>query len=314
MTGESFDAYYYANCCGRPYARDEHWQAFFGRIADHIVSEIGPRTVMDAGCAMGLLVEALRARGVEAWGIDISQYAIERVHESVREFCRQGSIGESFTRRFDLVVCIEVLEHMPRDEADQAVANFVAHTGDVLFSSSPHDYREPTHVNVRPPEDWAEQFARHGFFRDVEFDASVIAAWAVRFRKSSEPFHRIVRQFERRLARLEQERHDMRAFTAEAQNRQVAAEDRRAHVEHMLSAAIEDARRFTAEAQNRQAAVEDHRAHEQMLNAAVEDTRRQLHDAIRKAEQQEDRAKSLEEIIRNMEQSFFWKIRKLLRR
>src|SRR5438445_606738 len=45
------------------YQRDQHWLAFFGQIADHISREIAPRTVLDAGCAMGLLVEALRDRG-----------------------------------------------------------------------------------------------------------------------------------------------------------------------------------------------------------------------------------------------------------
>src|SRR5688500_7735012 len=109
----AFDEYYYANCCGRPYARDDHWLTFFGRIADRIVADIAPRRVLDAGCAMGLLVETLRARGVDAVGLDISSYAIDRVHESVKPFCRQGSIAEPLDGRFDLIVCIEVLEHMP---------------------------------------------------------------------------------------------------------------------------------------------------------------------------------------------------------
>jgi len=45
--------------------------------------------------------------------------------------------------------------------------------------SSPFDYREPTHVNALPTEYWAEQFARHGFVRDIGFDVSFITHWAV---------------------------------------------------------------------------------------------------------------------------------------
>jgi hypothetical protein len=44
-----FDAHYYAHNCGRPYQRDEAWQQFFGNIADRIVSDIEPATVLDAG-------------------------------------------------------------------------------------------------------------------------------------------------------------------------------------------------------------------------------------------------------------------------
>ena len=41
---------------------------------------------------MGILVERLRARGVVAWGIDISEYAISRVAPEIKDFCSVGSI------------------------------------------------------------------------------------------------------------------------------------------------------------------------------------------------------------------------------
>ena len=44
---------------------------FFDWIAERITRDINPKTVLDAGCAMGFLVEGLRARGVEAWGVDV---------------------------------------------------------------------------------------------------------------------------------------------------------------------------------------------------------------------------------------------------
>jgi SAM-dependent methyltransferase len=286
VSPDAFDAFYYANCCGRPYARDEHWLKFFSGIADRIVTDIAPKTAIDAGCAMGLLVEALRERGVEAWGVDVSPFAIQRVPDSVQRFCRQASIVEPFPQRADLIVCIEVMEHMPPAEADAAIANLCAHTDDVLFSSSPNDHREPTHVNVRPAEDWAEQFARHRFFRDPEFDATFVTPWAARFRRSSDPFHRIVRAYERRLARLEQERYDMRAFTAEAQGKQATAEQMTEHVRGVLTGEIDS------------------------LRASVESMR----EAAQSTREANERARFAEETVRNMEQSVFWKLRKIFRR
>src|SRR5262245_52311499 len=72
-----FGEAYYALGCGRPYARDDVWMGRFGATADAIVRTLRPRRVLEAACAWGLLVEALRARGVEAFGFDISSYAIE---------------------------------------------------------------------------------------------------------------------------------------------------------------------------------------------------------------------------------------------
>jgi len=214
----SFDRYYYAHCCGRPYSRDAGWLQFFDGIAARIVHDIHPRRVLDAGCALGLLVETLRNRQVEAFGIDVSSFAIGQVHESVRHYCWRGSVADELSERYDLIVCLEVLEHMPQAQAEDAIANFCRHSSDVLFSSSPLDYREATHVNVHPPEYWAEQFARHGFFRDVDFDASFLTSWAVRFRKSDPVPTRLISGYERRYAELALERNELRAAVNDLQD------------------------------------------------------------------------------------------------
>lgn len=210
-----YDAYYFATGCGRPYQRDEEWLRFFGEIAARIVSDVQPTTVLDAGCAWGFLVEALRQRDVEAYGIDISDYAIRNVHPDIQPYCWVGSVAEPFPQRYDLIVCIEVLEHLPQALAEQAVVNFCQHSDDILFSSTPFDYKEATHFNVQPPEYWAELFARQGFYRDVDFDASFVTSWAVRFRRKSEPLPRMVREYERRYFLLAKENADLRSLTVE---------------------------------------------------------------------------------------------------
>ena len=148
----SFGAEHYAASCGQPYCRNEHWLAFFGAIADRIVSDIHPRRTLDAGCALGLLVETLRARGVDAEGVDVSTYAISRAHEDVAPYLRRARSPTNSGPPTISSCRIEVLEHMPAQDAEAAIANFCRHPVDVLFSSSPLDYGETTHVNVRPPD------------------------------------------------------------------------------------------------------------------------------------------------------------------
>ncbi len=213
--GRIFDAYYFAHGCGRPYQRDATWLGFFDGIAERIVQDIHPHTVLDAGCAMGFLVEGLRRRGVEAYGLDIAEYAIEHVHPEVRPFCQVGSIAEPLSRSFDLIVCIEVLEHMPTEAGRRGIANLCAATPDILFSSTPFDYKEATHFNVQPPEAWAELFAQRGFVRDVDFDASFITAWAARFRASTAPLPRVIRDYERKFWTLWKENSDLRSLAGE---------------------------------------------------------------------------------------------------
>jgi hypothetical protein len=231
----TFDAYYFAHSCGRPYQRDEEWLAFFDSIAARIVADLAPATVLDAGCAMGFLVETLRARDVEAWGVDISDYAIDNVAPDVQPYCWVGSAADPLPRRYDLIVCIEVLEHMAGDQAEAAIENFCRHSDQVLFSSTPFDYKEATHFHVLPPEAWAESFARHGFFRDVDFDGSFITPWAALFRSIHMPPPRLARAYERRFWQLWKENVDLRELAGELRDQLAAGEAERRELEGQLT-------------------------------------------------------------------------------
>jgi SAM-dependent methyltransferase len=194
--GTRYGSYYHRHDCGVPYQRNEPWMTFFGAVADNIVRNLRPASVLDAGCAMGFLVEALRSRGVEAWGVDVSKYAISQVHDSVREYCSVASLTEPLPRRYDLITCIEVVEHIPAPEAEKVIANLCAATHRLLLSTSPHDYSEPTQVNVQPPGAWSEMLAREGFLRDFAHDASYLTPWAALYTRRDEPFAQTVRRYD----------------------------------------------------------------------------------------------------------------------
>ena len=49
---------------------------------------------------MGYLVEALRDLGVEAYGVDVSEYAISKVREDLKPFCKAASALEELPEAF----------------------------------------------------------------------------------------------------------------------------------------------------------------------------------------------------------------------
>ena len=222
--GETFGAHYYRHDCGIPYERNERWLGFFDKIAEGIVRDLHPASVLDAGCAMGFLVEMLNRRAVDAWGVDISEYAISKVDESVDERCRVGSLTEPLDRRYDLIVCIEVLEHIPADEVNDAIANLCGATDRLLLSASPNDYGEATHVNVQPPESWAAALAREGFLRDLERDFTYITPWTSLYSRAEETVEETVRRYDRAWSRRRQEAIEVRTILLETQRQAAAAE------------------------------------------------------------------------------------------
>ena len=186
LYGES----YYASHCGSiPYDRSQpHWAEFFGNIADELVRTFRPRRAFDAGCALGFLVEALWDRGVTAYGRDISKYAISNTRLDIRQYCSVGSLAQSIEGPFDLITCIEVVEHMTEEEGRTAITNMTAAADRIVFSSSPTDLTEPTHINVKPPIYWIEAFAAHDFAPLIETTLFSITPYALAFeRRKAKP-------------------------------------------------------------------------------------------------------------------------------
>ena len=217
VSNQSFGKYYYTHCCGANYIRTDDWLQFFRYISNRVITTVGPTRVLDAGCAKGFLVEAFREKGIQAYGVDISEYAIGQAHESIRPYLKVQSLTEELDSKYDLIISIEVLEHMPQKEALLAIERLCAATDDIIFSSSPFDYGEPTHINVHPPEYWSAEFARHGFYRDLDFDGSFLTPWACRFRRKSVQLVEVVTAYERRFWELSQAEQGARKHATDVQ-------------------------------------------------------------------------------------------------
>lgn len=228
---EIYNEEYYHNGCGPiPYEEPEHWVEFFGMIADRIVNDLHPRTVLDAGCAMGYLVAALRDRGVEAYGVDISEYAISKVREDVRPFCRVASLTEAFSndllQHYDLVVTIEVLEHLYAEDGKKAIANLCKCADTVLFSSTPDDFEERTHVNVQQREYWARLFFEQGFTDDINYRPRYLTPYASLFRKNTDMVRQI-EDYERNIRMTEGENAKNTAYLNQA------VQDKETHIQNL---------------------------------------------------------------------------------
>jgi SAM-dependent methyltransferase/uncharacterized coiled-coil protein SlyX len=193
-----YDAHYYRTYSGDGIRRDALWLGFAAKVADDLTQLIAPASVLDVGCGIGLFVEALRDRGIEAYGLDISPHAIASTREDIREFCWVGTALELPTRRFDLVIMCEVAEHLTPADGASAIRAACRVTDRVLFSSTPDDYADDTHLNVQPPEYWAALFAAEGFIREIDLDVTdTLSRWAVVFRRSSTPLRQAVIGYER---------------------------------------------------------------------------------------------------------------------
>lgn len=185
----NYGADYYESHLGlKDYIHNESIICFNRRIAENLVKILHPVTVLDVGCACGHLVSAFRDNGTEAYGMDSSSYALDLTRTEHRKYvCRAALpdviLPDSFPRKYDLVTCIEVIEHIREDCNHETIASLSRLSDTILFSSTPDDFDEPTHINVHPISFWCAEFAKVGFYPDMTADLSFGAPQFVLFRK-----------------------------------------------------------------------------------------------------------------------------------
>lgn len=97
---------------GRSNYTDYRWMeertiAFARRLVDHLGIQRG-QTFLDVGCALGFTVKALRRIGVQAWGYDISEWAINNCDPEITPYVRTSS----WPGHFDYMLLKDVAEHL----------------------------------------------------------------------------------------------------------------------------------------------------------------------------------------------------------
>ena len=97
------------------YKYDGRWRPFAERLIAHYGLKTGDK-VLDIGCAKGFLVHDFRQAlpGLEAIGLDISDYAIANAMPDVKPFLRVGTAAELPypDHHFDLVVSVNTLHNL----------------------------------------------------------------------------------------------------------------------------------------------------------------------------------------------------------
>lgn len=135
----------------------------FRRVAAILARHLAFDTVLDIGCGTGLLIAELKKIGKDVLGCEISEAAISGAPRDVTVFQADAARPIRVNRRFDLVVCIEVAEHIQRRHSRRLVENCTSLGGQICFTAAPAGQGGVGHINLRPHSFWIELFARRGF-------------------------------------------------------------------------------------------------------------------------------------------------------
>lgn len=123
-------------------------------------------TVLDWGCAFGFFVKALREHGVDAYGVDISEWAIENCDEDVVGYVSNEI--KYLPPTFDFIFSKDVLEHIPMDELTKSIEKLFnicneaiifivplakSEGGEYIY---PADELDKTHIHRKTLQGWVD--------------------------------------------------------------------------------------------------------------------------------------------------------------
>jgi SAM-dependent methyltransferase len=141
---------------------DRHETPQAAALGELLYETIIPKSVIDIGCSSGIYLLPYLDNGCSVLGIDGASKA--NLHLLPSSF-RCVDLREPWTppTKFDLALCIEVLEHIPEKYADLVVET-ICKCSDILFISAARKGQQGEgHLNCQDKPYWIEKFGKHGY-------------------------------------------------------------------------------------------------------------------------------------------------------
>jgi 2-polyprenyl-6-hydroxyphenyl methylase / 3-demethylubiquinone-9 3-methyltransferase len=111
---------------------------------EKLAGGLAGKTILDVGCGGGILAEAMAAKGAHVTGIDLADqplkvailHKLETGSAVDYRLVSAESLADELPGRFDIVTCMEMLEHVPDPPSTiRACARLVKPGGRVIFST-----------------------------------------------------------------------------------------------------------------------------------------------------------------------------------
>lgn len=124
-----------------------------------------PTSIIDVGCGEAKWLAVFEklgiedVRGVDGPWVDVGRLAISENKFTSIDLEKPFSLEKGA----DMIMTLEVAEHISPDSAADFVASLVSHAPLVLFSAAIPYQGGSHHVNEQWPEYWADKFAAHGY-------------------------------------------------------------------------------------------------------------------------------------------------------
>lgn len=153
------------------------------RILSLLSEFIHPNSVADIGCGTGTWgFTAEKIWGAQIFAFDRHRYDDCDMYISAEKYFQCDLRQKTRLGRYDLAICVEVIEHIDQNYEDIVIDNLCACSDTLLFSGALPFQGGTGHINERPFSYWLEKFNMRGYtmIQDIRWsiwDQSDIEIW-----------------------------------------------------------------------------------------------------------------------------------------
>ena len=165
-------------------SHDENGRASAGAVLPWLLEHLAPRSIVDVGCGTGTWLRVARENGIDdVLGLDGPWVRPDSLEIPPERFLATDLTARpNLDRMFDLVLSLEVAEHLPPSKAEDFVDHLTALGPVVVFSAATPEQGGNGHTNEQWPGYWSELFARRGYeavdcLREVFWNNEAVNWW-----------------------------------------------------------------------------------------------------------------------------------------
>lgn len=142
-----------------------------------ILDQFPSHRVLEIGCGEAAWSKHFQLHGCLVLGVDGEWVCAERLQIPASQFfthdLRKPLPQSVFDWGADLVICLEVAEHLPSNTGPRLIDDLCRLSDVIVFSGAVPGQGGHGHINERPHEYWIELFAKNNFTTDTRIRSQI---------------------------------------------------------------------------------------------------------------------------------------------
>jgi len=155
----------------------EKYRKYYNQLS-HIIDEILDfNTILDIGSANGFFIDYFADKNKEIQGIEIDTRFLPFLSKSSKSNTLFQDVTdiESLNKKYDLVICVEVAEHINKFKSDKLVKFISEHTNKYIYFTAATPYQKGIgHINCESNFFWLNKFRKYNIYIDYDLTEQLI--------------------------------------------------------------------------------------------------------------------------------------------